>query len=175
MREAGPGLPNSALQQDVRWMAPGEIDCARALGARWMRTRGRCVMAVQSVNPATEEVLASFEEHSQRQIDEVLDQSVKSFRDWRERPFAERSRLMHAAATELRRDADRYALLITLEMGKPLAQSRAEVEKCAWCCDYFADNAEAFLADIPSPSSASESYVAFDPLGTILAIMPWNF
>ena len=132
-------------------------------------------MAVQSVNPATEEVLASFEEHSQRQIDEVLDQSVKSFRDWRERPFAERSRLMHAAATELRRDADRYALLITQEMGKPLAQSKAEVEKCAWCCDYFADNSEAFLADIPSPSSASESYVAFDPLGTILAIMPWNF
>jgi len=132
-------------------------------------------MAVQSVNPATEEVLATFEEHSQRQIDEVLDQSVKSFRDWRERPFAERSRLMHAAAAELRRDAERYALLITLEMGKPLAQSRAEVEKCAWCCDYFADNSEAFLSDIPSPSSASESYVAFDPLGTVLAIMPWNF
>jgi len=132
-------------------------------------------MAVQSVNPATEEVLATFEEHSQRQIDEVLDQSVKSFRDWRDRPFAERSRLMHAAATELRRDAERFALLITQEMGKPLAQSKAEVEKCAWCCDYFADNAEGFLADIASPSSASESYVAFDPLGTVLAIMPWNF
>jgi len=132
-------------------------------------------MTVQSLNPATEEVLATFEEYSQRQIDEVLDQSVKSFRDWRDRPFAERSRLMHAAAGELRRDAERYAMLITQEMGKPLAQSKAEVEKCAWCCDYFADNAEGFLADIPSPSAASESYVAFDPLGTVLAIMPWNF
>jgi succinate-semialdehyde dehydrogenase/glutarate-semialdehyde dehydrogenase len=132
-------------------------------------------MAVQSVNPATEEVLASFEEHSQRQIDEALAKSVKSFHAWRERSFAERADLMRAAATELRRDADRYALLITQEMGKPLAQSKAEVEKCAWCCDYFAGNAEGFLADIPSPSSASESYVAFDPLGTVLAIMPWNF
>ena len=106
-------------------------------------------MAVQSVNPATEEVLATFEEHSQRQIDEVLDQSVKSFRDWRDRPFAERARLMHAAAAELRRDAERYALLITQEMGKPIAQSKAEVEKCAWCCDYFADNAEALPRRYP--------------------------
>ena len=132
-------------------------------------------MAVQSVNPATEEVWPPSRNTLSDRIDEVLDQSVKSFRDWRDRPFAERSRLMHAAAAELRRDAERFALLITQEMGKPLAQSKAEIEKCAWCCDFFADNAEGFLADIPSPSSASESYVAFDPLGTVLAIMPWNF
>jgi succinate-semialdehyde dehydrogenase/glutarate-semialdehyde dehydrogenase len=132
-------------------------------------------MTVESVNPATEEILASFDEHSERQIDEVLDRARDAFRAWRERSFAERSALMHEAAGVLRRDADRLALLITLEMGKPLAQSRAEVEKCAWCCDYFADNAPKFLADIVSPSSATESYVAFDPLGVVLAIMPWNF
>ncbi|HEX5370337.1 MAG TPA: NAD-dependent succinate-semialdehyde dehydrogenase [Dehalococcoidia bacterium] len=132
-------------------------------------------MAIDSINPATEEVIASFEEHSPKQIDEALDRSIAAFRAWRETSFAHRAGLMHAAARELRRDASRLAGLITAEMGKPLPQSRAEVEKCALCCEYFADNAEAFLADIPKPSAASESYVAFDPLGPVLAIMPWNF
>ncbi len=132
-------------------------------------------MPIQSINPATEEILASFEEHSEKGINEVLDRSVEAFRRWRLQPFAHRSQLMVKAAQQLRVDSDRLAELITLEMGKPLAQSRAEVEKCAWCCEYFAENAEAFLADIPKPSSASESYVAFDPLGPVLAIMPWNF
>jgi succinate-semialdehyde dehydrogenase/glutarate-semialdehyde dehydrogenase len=132
-------------------------------------------MTVQSINPATEEVLATFEEHTLRQVNDALDESVRAFEDWRKRTFSERASLMHAAAAELRRDAGRYAMLITLEMGKPLAQAKAEVEKCAWCCDYFADSAEGFLADIPVSSSATESYVAFDPLGPVLAIMPWNF
>ncbi len=132
-------------------------------------------MAIESINPATEEVMASFEEHNASQIDAALDLSTKTFRSWRETSFAHRAELMHAAARELRRDVDRLAGLITTEMGKPLAQSKGEVEKCAWCCDYFADNAEAFLADIPKQSAATESYVAFDPLGPVLAIMPWNF
>jgi len=132
-------------------------------------------MAIQSINPATEEVLASFEEHSEREINEVLDRSVDTFREWSRQPFSHRVGLMLRAAQQLRTDASRLAELITLEMGKPLSQSRAEIEKCAWCCEYFAENAEAFLADIPKPSSATESYVAFDPLGPVLAIMPWNF
>jgi len=132
-------------------------------------------LAIQSVNPATEEVLANFEEHSGQVINEVLDRGVQSLRQWRLRPFSHRAELMLRAAHQLRKDAGRLAELITLEMGKPLSQSRAEVEKCAWCCEYFAENAEAFLADIAKPSSASESYVAFDPLGVVLAIMPWNF
>ncbi|HWC29835.1 MAG TPA: NAD-dependent succinate-semialdehyde dehydrogenase [Dehalococcoidia bacterium] len=132
-------------------------------------------MAIQSQNPATEEVLASFEEHSERTLNEILDRSVDTFTQWRRQPFAHRAQLMTQAARELRAGANRLAELMTLEMGKPIAQSRAEVEKCAWCCDYFAENAESFLADIAKPSAATESYVAFDPLGPVLAIMPWNF
>ena len=121
--------------------------CSRGRYMLDIKTRGRYAMAVQSVNPATEEVLATFEEHSQRQIDEVLDQSVKSFRDWRDRPFAERSRLMHAAATELRRDAERFALLITLEMGKPMAQPRPRSRSAPGAATTSPSNAERFLAD----------------------------
>ena len=132
-------------------------------------------MAMQSINPATEEVLASFEEHTEQQIDEVLDRSTKAFRQWRTEPFSRRAELMAKAGAYLRANKDRLAQLVTLEMGKPVAQSTAEVEKCAWCCEYFAENAPAFLADIQKPSAASESYVAFDPLGPVLAIMPWNF
>jgi succinate-semialdehyde dehydrogenase / glutarate-semialdehyde dehydrogenase len=132
-------------------------------------------MAMQSINPATEEVMASFDEHTEQQVNDSLARSAQVFRRWRLEPYARRSQLMKQAARELRSDADRLANLITAEMGKPLAQSKAEVEKCAWCCDYFADNAQSFLADMPRESTATESYVAFDPLGTVLAIMPWNF
>jgi acyl-CoA reductase-like NAD-dependent aldehyde dehydrogenase len=132
-------------------------------------------MAIQSQNPATEEVLETFEEHTEAQINDVLERSAQAFKAWRTQPFAHRAQLMSQAAKQLRADAERLAEMMTLEMGKPIAQSRGEVEKCAWCCDYFAENAEAFLADIAKPSAASESYVAFDPLGTVLAIMPWNF
>jgi succinate-semialdehyde dehydrogenase / glutarate-semialdehyde dehydrogenase len=132
-------------------------------------------MAMQSINPATEEVLASFDEHSEREVDQALDHSIDSFRTWRQQPFSQRAKLMLGASLVLRRDAGHLAELITLEMGKPLAQSRAEIEKCAWCCEYFAENAGSFLADIPKAGSGTESYVAFDPLGPVLAIMPWNF
>jgi succinate-semialdehyde dehydrogenase/glutarate-semialdehyde dehydrogenase len=132
-------------------------------------------MAIQSINPATQEVLASFEEHSDREVNDVLDRSAETFKQWRKTSFPHRAQLMTRAAQQLRAGAGRLAELITLEMGKPIAQSRAEVEKCAWCCEYFAENAEGFLADIPKASAASESYVAFDPLGPVLAIMPWNF
>ncbi|HEU0075546.1 MAG TPA: NAD-dependent succinate-semialdehyde dehydrogenase [Dehalococcoidia bacterium] len=132
-------------------------------------------MAIQSQNPATEEVIASFEEHTEAQINQILDRSVGAFKQWRNQPFAHRAQLMTQAAKQLRAGSERLATLMTLEMGKPIAQARAEVEKCAWCCDYFAENAESFLADIVKPSAATESYVAFDPLGAVLAIMPWNF
>jgi acyl-CoA reductase-like NAD-dependent aldehyde dehydrogenase len=132
-------------------------------------------MAIESVNPATQEVLASFDEHNEQAINELLDRGVETFRQWRTTSFAHRAQLMTKAAQQLRADADRLASLITLEMGKPIAQAKAEVEKCAWCCDFYAENAEPFLADIAKPSAASESYVAFDPLGPVLAIMPWNF
>jgi succinate-semialdehyde dehydrogenase/glutarate-semialdehyde dehydrogenase len=130
---------------------------------------------MQSINPATEVVLQTFEEHTDSHVDQKLARAAATFGEWRTQSFAARAVLLRRVAKQLRADAETLAGLITDEMGKPMAQSRAEVEKCAWCCDYFADNAEAFLADIPSPSAATKSYVAFDPLGVVLAIMPWNF
>lgn len=132
-------------------------------------------MAFQSINPATEEVEATFEDHTPDEVEQALENAATTFTTWRKTSFTERSRHMVAAAAYLRANKTRLALLMTDEMGKPVRQAEAEVEKCAWCCDFYAENAEAFLHDIDSPSSATESYVAFDPLGTVLAVMPWNF
>ncbi|HEY8491741.1 MAG TPA: NAD-dependent succinate-semialdehyde dehydrogenase [Dehalococcoidia bacterium] len=132
-------------------------------------------MSFQSINPATEEILATFDEFTPQQVDQALEQAARAFDAWRRTSFQERSRLMRSAAAYLRQHQARLAGLITAEMGKPIAQAEAEIEKCAWNCDYYAEHAAAFLADQPAPSSAAESYVAFDPLGTVLAIMPWNF
>lgn len=132
-------------------------------------------MAFQSINPATEEVEATFDDHTPGEVENALESAATTFETWRKTSFAERSRHMTAAAAYLRANKTRLALLMTDEMGKPIRQAEAEVEKCAWCCDFYAENAEAFLRDIDSPSSATESYVAFDPIGTVLAVMPWNF
>src|SRR5579883_268675 len=132
-------------------------------------------MSIQSINPANEEVLATFEPYSAAQIDEALGQARAAFKDWRETTFAERGALFHRIASYLREHKTELARIATLEMGKPIAESEAEVEKCAWNCDFYADNAEKFLADEPVATNASESYVAFRPLGVVLALMPWNF
>ncbi len=132
-------------------------------------------MAFQSINPATEEVEATFEEHSPADVESALEGAIQTFNSWRKTSFAERSRHMSAAAAYLRANKTRFALLMTDEMGKPIRQAEAEVEKCAWCCEFYAEHAEAFLRDVDSPSAATQSYVAFDPLGPVLAVMPWNF
>jgi succinate-semialdehyde dehydrogenase/glutarate-semialdehyde dehydrogenase len=132
-------------------------------------------MPIRSVNPATGEVLAEFAEHTPAQVEAALSSAHAAFQPWRETPIGERSRLMRAAAAYLRRDRDRLARLITAEMGKPITESEAEIEKSAWGCEFYAENAARFLADQHIASSASESYVAFQPLGAILAVMPWNF
>ncbi len=132
-------------------------------------------MVMQSINPATEEVLATFEEFSPQRIDATLEQAQQAFQQWRERSFAERARLLRAAARVLRDQSARWAGLITAEMGKPIVEAEAEIAKCAWNCDYFADEGERFLGSIVIPTNARESYVSFEPLGVILAIMPWNF
>ena len=132
-------------------------------------------MAFESINPATEEVEATFEEHSDAEVEAALAGAEKAFESWRKVPFAQRSERMRAAAAYLRANNTRLAGLITAEMGKPIKQSEAEIEKCAWCCDFYAESAEQFLADERAESSATESYVAYEPLGPVLAIMPWNF
>jgi succinate-semialdehyde dehydrogenase/glutarate-semialdehyde dehydrogenase len=132
-------------------------------------------MSAQSVNPATGEVLETIEEMSKTQIEQALAQTHAAFLEWRTRPFADRSRLMRAAAQELRVNKAQYATTMTREMGKPITQAEAEVEKCAGTCDYYAEHATAFLAEQPRETDASRSYVRFDPLGVVLAVMPWNF
>lgn len=132
-------------------------------------------MSIQSVNPATGEVLETLEPTTPAQIDTILARAHAAFTEWRGEPFARRSALMRAAARELRARKDEYALTMTREMGKPIVQSEAEVEKCAGTCDYYAEHAEAFLAEQTRETDASRSYVRFDPLGVVLAVMPWNF
>ena len=132
-------------------------------------------MAIESINPATEEVMQHFDEASGDQIEAALDASVATFEAWRKTSFEHRAGLMRAAAADLRREKARLGRLITMEMGKPVTEAEAEVEKCAWCCDHYAENAARYLADERHESSATDSYVAFDPLGPVLAVMPWNF
>jgi succinate-semialdehyde dehydrogenase/glutarate-semialdehyde dehydrogenase len=132
-------------------------------------------MPIESINPATEEVLARFDEATPAEVEAALTRAETCFREWRRVSIEDRAALMRAAAAYLRREKERLGLLITLEMGKPITQAEAEVEKCAWACGYYADNAAAFLAPIRRESAASESYIAFEPLGPVLAVMPWNF
>ena len=133
-------------------------------------------MTIQSINPATEEVLATFEDLTPEQTERTIAEGDASFRQWRETRFAERGALVRRAAAILRERKARYAGLITAEMGKPITEAEAEVEKCAWNCDFYAENAERFLGDERVETNAQqESYVAYEPLGVILAVMPWNF
>ena len=131
--------------------------------------------SIETRNPATGETLASYEPHDKAAVDARLDAAVAAQRRWRETPFAERGERLRAAARHLREHKGDLAELATREMGKPLAEAEAEVEKCATACDWFADNAERLLANEDHPSNATRSYVAFRPLGVLLAIMPWNF
>src|SRR5438067_533878 len=130
---------------------------------------------ILSVNPATEEVLASYPPFEQEDIERALDEAQDAFRAWRARSLDQRAVPMKRLASLLRERADRYARLLTLEMGKPITEAKAELEKCAWNCEFYADNAEKFLRDEPAPSNAKRSYVAFEPLGVVLAVMPWNY
>lgn len=132
-------------------------------------------MSLRSVNPATGELLETFEVTRADELDRVMARADAASREWRRRPIAERAGRLRAAARLLRERADRYARTMALEMGKPLAQGRAEAEKCAWACDYYAEQAAAFLANELRQSDATRSYVRFEALGVVLAIMPWNF
>ncbi|WP_027714612.1 NAD-dependent succinate-semialdehyde dehydrogenase [Desulfuromonas sp. TF] len=132
-------------------------------------------MALESINPATGELIEAFEEWSQEKTRGVIEEVDEAWLSWRRTSFARRAELMHEAAAVLRRNKEEYARIMALEMGKPIGDGRGEVEKCAWVCDFYADNAESFLADEPAESDGSKAYVAFRPIGTVLAVMPWNF
>src|SRR5437899_1759879 len=132
-------------------------------------------MSIQSVNPATGEVIETFEATSAREVERILATAHAAFLEWRTTPFDVRARHLRNAAQVLKKRKADYARLMTLKMGKPIVQAEAEVDKCAWACEYFADHAESFLAEQPRETDASRSYVRFDPLGPVLAVMPWNF
>ncbi|MGH7681179.1 MAG: NAD-dependent succinate-semialdehyde dehydrogenase [Candidatus Eiseniibacteriota bacterium] len=130
---------------------------------------------IESINPATDHPIASYEETGPSGVAQAAQRAEGAFRGWRGLTFVERAAPMKRAAVLLRERADRYARLMAAEMGKPIAQGRAEAEKCAWACDYFAEHASRFLAPDPIETDATRSYVAFLPLGVVLAVMPWNF
>jgi succinate-semialdehyde dehydrogenase/glutarate-semialdehyde dehydrogenase len=132
-------------------------------------------MVLKSINPTTEDVVETFEEFSETQVDAAVQQAYEAQRRWRLTSFGERSARLQSASRVLRAQKARLAALATREMGKPIVEAEAEVEKCAYNCDFYAEHAAAFLADEHVEMNLSDSFVAFEPLGVVLAIMPWNF
>jgi succinate-semialdehyde dehydrogenase/glutarate-semialdehyde dehydrogenase len=132
-------------------------------------------MALRSVNPATGETIREYPETTPAELASILAEASCAFAGWRRVSFPERAARMRAAADLLDARKDELAFLMAQEMGKPLAQGRSEAEKCAWVCRYYADHAQELLADRDAKTDASRSFVAFEPLGPVLAVMPWNF
>ncbi len=132
-------------------------------------------MEFKSINPFNGEHVGTYRAHSDAELDAKLAKSARAYASWRRVPLAERARLMAKAGQVLLDNVEEYAQMITLEMGKPISESRGEVNKCAWVCDYYAENAAAFLADEVIATDASQSFVRHDPIGSVLAVMPWNF
>jgi len=130
---------------------------------------------MKAIDPATGRLIREYPEHPPEEVERRIARAAAAFRAWRERPVEARASLLAAAGAALRRRRDAYAALMTAEMGKTIGGSEAEVDKCAAGCDYFAEHAAAFLAPRPIPTDASSSYVRCDPLGLVLAVMPWNF
>ncbi len=130
---------------------------------------------ITAINPADDTTVGSYDLMSPVELRAALRESGKAFESWHRTTFAERADLMRAAATELRRQIEPLSRLMAVEMGKPLAQGRTEIEKCVWVCEYYAEHAEAFLADELVETDATRSLVAYRPLGAVLAVMPWNF
>jgi succinate-semialdehyde dehydrogenase/glutarate-semialdehyde dehydrogenase len=130
---------------------------------------------LKSIDPATGRELASFPEADEAALEAAMAKAWSAREGWRDAGVGMRASLMGSVAGVLRADRSRYASLLTSEMGKPIAEAEAEVEKCAWTASWFAENAERLLADEPIDSTGAESYVRFQPVGVILAIMPWNF
>jgi len=132
-------------------------------------------MAIASINPATGETLKTFSALSAAQIEEKLQLAAETFRTYRRTSFADRSRMMQRAAEILENEKHELGKVMTTEMGKPIKAAVSEAEKCAWVCRYYAENAERHLADQVVKTNAQKSYVHFQPLGPVLAVMPWNF
>src|SRR5205807_5458291 len=132
-------------------------------------------MAIASINPATGEKLKEFSSFDDAEIEKRLSRAEKAFRKYRRTTFPERSELLEAVAELLFQEKGKFAQVMTLEMGKLLRASVEEIEKCARGCRFYAENGERFLEDEAAQTDAAESYVEYQPLGPVLAVMPWNF
>lgn len=132
-------------------------------------------MSLESINPTNGALIQSYQEHTPQEVEHALIEANNAVAHWRRISFTERAKPLRAAAEILRTRKEEYGTLMALEMGKPLAQGIAEAEKCAWVCDYYAENAERFLSPDVIPTDATKSFVTFQPLGILLAVMPWNF
>ncbi len=132
-------------------------------------------MALETINPATEKIIKSFNAISNQEVSEIIDKVNKDFLNWKNFNYSKRKHLLLKAANILRNEKNKYAKILTMEMGKPITQAIAEVEKCAWVIEYYAENTETIFKEEIIKTDASESYVRFDPIGIVLAVMPWNF
>lgn len=132
-------------------------------------------MEFTNINPYNGEVVGKYTSLTEAQTQEKIEKAHKAFASWRKVTVEERAQLMRKVAQILRDNLDEYAKMITIEMGKPISESRAEVNKSAWVCDYYADNTAEFLKSEVIETNAQKSFVQHDPIGCVFAIMPWNF
>jgi len=132
-------------------------------------------MGIATINPATGELVKNFEPLTDAEIEGKLTLAQKTFEEYRKTPYSQKAQWLNQAAEILTAERERFGKIITLEMGKPLKAAIAEVEKCTSVCRYYAENAAAFLADEPATTDGSQSFVRYEPMGVILAVMPWNF
>lgn len=130
---------------------------------------------MKSINPYNQEVVFEHKEFTVKQVEEAIDRSQTAFTEWRKTSFEERAKLFMDLADILEKNKAKYVKVMALEIGKPISQGIAELEKCAWVCRYYAENAEKQLSVDEISTDAQESYVRYDPLGVLLAVMPWNY
>src|SRR5690554_5228233 len=128
-----------------------------------------------SRDPYSGKTIHTYKNHTKKEVAQLIEKADKRFYSWRETSFSERRKLMLAVATELRKNKREYAETMVMEMGKPITQALAEIEKCAWGCEYYAENAENQLQNEVIKTDAHKSYVSYEPLGVVLAVMPWNY
>lgn len=132
-------------------------------------------MSIQSINPVNGEIIQIYTANSENEVNSKINQAQEAWRSWRQVPLHQKADLLMKAAAVLRTRKDALAMLMALEMGKPLKAGIAEIEKCAGVCEYYAQHGEEYLSDQLVPTEARKSYIAYQPLGIVLAVMPWNF
>ncbi len=132
-------------------------------------------MTTKSLNPYNQEVIKEYNYFTDEELATSVDNAEIAYKSWKKTTFSERAKLLQKVAKDLKENAAKYAVIITKEMGKPITQAKGEVEKCAWVCEYYAENAEQFLSDKIIATDATKSFVKYESIGCVLAVMPWNY